>query len=97
MSKNPNSSTAPKKVISIRQALIPRLMEKARELKQNPNRLANLCMEGSLDAMDAEGIYESPIVQLYRTLKGKPLLTYKAVMTLYSVLVPGTVSFWLRQ
>jgi len=88
MPKNPDSSTAPKKVISIRQALIPRLMEKARELKQNPNQLVNLFAQGGLDAMDAEGVYEIPIIHLYRTLKGKPLLTYKALMTLYSVIVP---------
>jgi len=79
---------APKKVIAIRQDLIPRLIEKARELKQNPNQLVNLLTEGGLDAMDAEGAYESPIVQLYRSSKGKTLMTSKAMMSLCSLIVP---------
>ena len=82
-------STPGKKVIAIRPDLVPRLIEKARELKQNPNHLVNLLTEGGLDAMDAEGAYESPIVQLYRSSHGKTLMTSKAVMTLCSMLVPG--------
>jgi hypothetical protein len=88
MPKNPDSSPAPKKVIAVRQDLLPRLIQKARELKQNPNQLANLLMEGGLDAMDAESAYESPIVQLYRTLTGKTSLSSKAVMTICSLVVP---------
>ena len=82
------SSPVPKKVIAVRLDLLPRLMQRAEELKQNPNQLANLFMEGCLDAMDAEGACEIPIVQIYRTLKGKTLLTSKAVMAICSVVVP---------
>jgi hypothetical protein len=88
MPKNPDTTTVPKKVIAVRQDLLPRLIQKAGELKQNPNQLANLLMEGGLDAMDADGSYDSPIVHLYRTLKGKSLLTSKAVMTICSLMVP---------
>ena len=75
-------------MIAVRLDLSSLLIQKAGELKQNPNQLANLLMEGGLDAMDAEGTHESPIVQLYRTLKGKTLLTSKAVMAICSVVVP---------
>ena len=84
----PASSPAPKKVISVRLDLLPRLIQKAEELEQNPNQLVNLFTEGCLDAMDAEGTYEIPVVQIYRTLKGKTLLTSKAVMAICSVVVP---------
>jgi hypothetical protein len=79
---------APRKVIAVRLDLLPRLIDRAEELKQNPNQLANLLMEGGLDAMDAIGSHESPVVQLYRTLKGRTSLTSKAVMTICSVVVP---------
>ena len=82
------SLSAHKRVVSIRIDLLPRLIQKAEELHQNPNQLANLLVEGALDAMDAEGTYESPIVQTYRALKGKSLLTSKAVMAICSVVVP---------
>lgn len=82
------SQPAPKKVVSIRLDLLPRLVQKAEELQQNPNQFTNLCLEGVLDAMDAEGSYEIPILQLYNTLKGKTALTSKAVMALCSVIVP---------
>jgi len=83
-----SSLSAHKRVVSIRLDLLPRLLQKAEELKQNPNRLANLLIEGGLDAMEAEGVCESPIVRIYRTLKGKALLTPKAVMAICSVVVP---------
>jgi hypothetical protein len=83
-----NTPSVPKKIIAVRLDLLPRLMQKCQELKQNPNQLANLLMEGGLDEMDAEGTYGSPIVQIYRTLKGKTLLTSKAVMAICSVVVP---------
>ena len=83
-----NTPSVPKKIIAVRLDLLPRLMHKCQDLKQNPNQLANLLMEGGLDQMDAEGSYESPIVQIYRTLKGKTLLTSKAVMAICSVVVP---------
>ncbi|GEM_PF-2645043 len=88
MPKNIDPQSLPKKVVSIRMDMLPRLIEKAEELKQNPNQLANLCIEGALDAMDAEGVCESPIVQLYRTLKGKASLSSKAVMAICSLIVP---------
>jgi len=87
----PKKSTSPhvsKRVIAVRLDLLPRLTQVAAELKQNPNQLANLLMEGGLDAMLAEGTQESPIVQLYRTLKGKTLMTSKAIMSICSVVVP---------
>jgi hypothetical protein len=64
------------------------VLAKAGELQQNPNRFVNLCVEGILDAMDAVGVYEIPILQLYRTLKGKPLPTFKTILILCSVLAP---------
>jgi len=88
MSKNTATPPIPKKVIAVRQDLIPRLLQKAGELKQNPNQLVNLLTEGGLDAMDAEGVYDSPIVQLHRSLNGKTVLATKAVMTLCSVILP---------
>ena len=88
MAKKSASPSVSKKVIAVRLDLLPRLIEVAAELKQNPNQLANLLMEGGLDAMQAEGTLESPIVQLYRTLKGKTLMTSKAIMSICSVVVP---------
>ena len=93
MSKKTRSSSAPKKappkkVIAIRQDLIPRLIERARELKQNPNQMVNLLVEGGLDTMDADGVYESPVVQLYRSSHGKTPMTTKALMTICSIIVP---------
>ena len=88
MAKKSASPSVSKKVIAVRLDLLPRLIEVAAELKQNPNQLANLLMEGGLDAMLAEGTQESPIVQLYRTLKGKTLMTSKAIMSICSVVVP---------
>ena len=83
-----NTPSVPKKIIAVRLDLLPRLMQKCQDLKQNPNQLANLLMEGGLDQMDAEGSYESPIVQIYRTLKGKTLMTSKAVMAICAAFVP---------
>ncbi len=88
MPKKTTPSSAPKKVVAIRLDLLPRLIEKAKELKQNPNLLANHILEGGLDAMDAESNYESPIVQLYRTLTGKTIMTSKAVMAICSAIIP---------
>lgn len=88
MLKKTDSQPTPKKVVSIRLDLLPRLVAKAEELQQNANQLTNLCLEGILDAMDAEGAYEIPILNLYRTLKGKTALTSKAVMTICSLIVP---------
>lgn len=89
MRKNTTHPPIPKKVIAVQQDLLPRLLQTAGELRQNPNQSANLLIEGGLHAMDAEGAHDSPFVQLYRSLKGKTLLTTKAVMTLCSVILPG--------
>lgn len=88
MTKKSAYSSAPKKVIAVGLNLLPRLIKKSEELQQNANHLANLLMEGGLDAMDAESIHEIPIVQLYRTLKGKTMMTSKATMAICSAVIP---------
>lgn len=42
--------------MALRQDLNERVFKKAEELRQNPNYFANQCIEGILDAMDADDI-----------------------------------------
>ena len=77
-----------KKVISIRQDLLARLLSHSEELKQNANQFANFCVEGCMDAIELEGSYEIPIVQLARTLKGKTSLSSKSVTAICTAFVP---------
>lgn len=84
-----SSSPAPKRItLVLRADLTERALEKAALLQQNPNNFVNLCVEGILDAMDAPGNYDAPILALYNRVKGRTLLTSKAVMTLVSAFVP---------
>jgi len=64
------------------------VIERAAELGQNPNNFVNLCVEGILDAMDAPGNFDPPILNLYNRVKGRTFLTSKTVMSLVSVFVP---------
>jgi hypothetical protein len=83
-----SDSIPTKKVVSIRQDLLSRLQAYSKELKQNANQFANLCVEGCMDAIELEGAYEIPIVQLARALKGKSCLTSKSVMAICAAFVP---------
>ena len=84
------SKKQPRKRITLvlRVDLIDRVLEKAKLLQQGPNNFVNLCVEGVLDAMDAPGSYDIPILSLHNQVKGKTFLTSKAVMAIVSALVP---------
>jgi len=84
------SEKQPRKRITLvlRIDLIDRVLAKAKLLQQGPNNFVNLCVEGILDAMDAPGNYDIPILDLYNQVAGKTFLTSKAVMTLVAALVP---------
>lgn len=86
----PKPKKKPRKRITLvlRVDLIDRVMEKAKLLQQGPNNFVNLCVEGVLDAMDAEGDYSIPILDLHNQVKGKTFLTSKAIMTLVSAFIP---------
>ena len=86
-----DSKKQPRKRITLvlRVDLIDRVLEKARLLQQGPNNFVNLCVEGVLDAMDDPGTgYDIPVLTLYNQIKGRAILTAKAVMTLLGALVP---------
>ena len=87
MAKNPPK---PRKRMTMvpRVDLIDRILEKSALLQQGPNSFANLCIEGILDAMDAQGDYEIPVLALYNRIAGKALLTPKAVMAIAKAFVP---------
>src|SRR5882724_7910459 len=80
----------PRKRITLvlRVDLIDRVLENAELLQQGPNNFVNLCVEGILDAMDAQGDYDIPILNLHNRVKGKTFLTSKAVMTIVGALFP---------
>ena len=87
----PKSKKQPRKRITLvlRVDLIDRVLEKAKLLQQGPNNFVNLCVEGILDAMDAPGTdYDIPILSLYNQVKGRTLLTSKAVMAIVGAFVP---------
>ena len=86
----PKSKKQPRKRITLvlRVDLIDRVLEKAELLQQGPNNFVNLCVEGVLDAMDAPGTYDIPILSLHNQVKGKTFLTSKAVMAIASAIVP---------
>ena len=69
------SKKQPRKRITLvlRVDLIDRVLEKAKLLQQGPNNFVNLCVEGVLDAMDAPGSYEIPILSLHNQVKGENL------------------------
>ena len=84
------SKKQPRKRITLvlRVDLIDRVLEKAKLLQQGPNNFVNLCVEGVLDAMDAPGSYDIPILSLHNQVEGKTFLTSKAVMAIVGALAP---------
>jgi hypothetical protein len=75
----------------VRSDLTERVLKLAPVVSQNPNSFVNLCVEGCLDAMEAEDIgYEIPIIKLYRTVRKKAVLDSKWVTALCSIFAPRT-------
>ena len=72
----------------LRVDLIDRVLEKAKLLQQGPNNFVNLCVEGVLDAMDAPGSYDIPILSLHNQIEGKIFLTSKAIMAIVGAVAP---------
>jgi len=70
----------------VRSDLTERVLKLAPTVSQNPNSFVNLCVEGCLDAMEAEDIgYEIPIIKLYRTVRKKAVLDSKWVTAICSI------------
>ena len=89
---NETESRAKRLTMVLRSDLSERVYRMAPELSQNPNYFVNLCVEGCLDAMEADGIgYEIPIIKLYRTVTKKAWLDSKWVTALCSIFAPRTV------
>jgi hypothetical protein len=75
----------------VRSDLTERVLKLAPAVSQNPNSFVNLCVEGCLDAMEAEDIgYEIPIIKLYRTVRKKAVLDSKWVTAICSIFAPRT-------
>jgi hypothetical protein len=75
----------------VRGDLTERVLKLAPAVSQNPNSFVNLCVEGCLDAMEAEDIgYEIPIIKLYRTVRKKAVLDSKWVTAICSIFAPRT-------
>jgi hypothetical protein len=75
----------------VRSDLTERVLKLAPAVSQNPNSFVNLCVEGCLDAMEAEEIgYEIPIIKLYRTVRKKAVLDSKWVTAICSIFAPRT-------
>jgi len=75
----------------VRGDLTERVLKLAPVVSQNPNSFVNLCVEGCLDAMEAEEIgYEIPIIKLYRTVRKKAVLDSKWVTAICSIFAPRT-------
>ena len=75
----------------VRSDLTERVLKLAPTVSQNPNSFVNLCVEGCLDAMEAEDIgYEIPIIKLYRTVRKKAVLDSKWVTAICSIFAPRT-------
>jgi hypothetical protein len=75
----------------VRSDLTERVLKLAPVVSQNPNSFVNLCVEGCLDAMEAEEIgYEIPIIKLYRTVRKKAVLDSKWVTAICSIFAPRT-------
>jgi hypothetical protein len=75
----------------VRSDLTERVLKLAPVVSQNPNSFVNLCVEGCLNAMEAEDIgYEIPIIKLYRTVRKKAVLDAKWVTAICSIFAPRT-------
>jgi hypothetical protein len=86
--------------MALRQDLNERVFKKAEELRQNSNYFVNQCIEGILDAMDADDIvHDIPILKLARLAKEKPLLDAQKLNALCLILASDTedISVWDRR
>jgi len=86
--------------MALRQDLNERVFKKAEELRQNSNYFVNQCIEGILDAMDADDIgHDIPILKLARLATEKPLLDAQRLNAICSILAPNAeeVSAWDRR
>ncbi len=96
-----NEPKTPRRVtINLRSDLHERVMQRAVELDQNPNYFVNQCVEGILDAIDAEEIAQDiPILKMARILKGKTLLDAKWVGALCAIFAPHAeeITVWHRR
>ena len=100
MEKEPK---VPRRVtMALRNDLNERVFKKAEELGQNANYFVNQCIEGILDAMDADDIsHDIPVLKLDRIMKGKTMLDSKWVNALCAFIVPNVnveeVTVWHRR
>jgi hypothetical protein len=76
---NETESRAKRLTMVLRSDLSERVYRMAPELSQNPNYFVNLCVEGCLDAMEADGI-----------VRQKMVLDSKWVTALCSIFAPRT-------
>jgi hypothetical protein len=94
--------TARRVTMALRSDLNDRVFKKAEELGQNANYFVNQCIEGILDAMDADDIsHDIPVLKLDRIMKGKTMLDSKWVNALCAFIVPNVdveeVTVWQRR
>lgn len=76
----------------LRQDLTERLHRTAALLGQNPNYFVNQCVEGCLNAMDAEEIAaDIPIITLVRKICGRPILEAKWVPAICALFAPQSM------
>jgi hypothetical protein len=96
-----NEPKPPRRVtMALRSDLNERVFKKAEELGQNANYFVNQCIEGVLDAMDADDIsHDIPVLKLDRIMKGKTMLDSKWVNAICSIFVPNVeeVTTWHRR
>ena len=88
--------------MALRTDLNDRVFKKAEELGQNANYFVNQCIEGILDAMDADDIsHDIPVLKLDRIMKGKTMLDSKWINALCAFIVPNVdveeVTVWHRR
>ena len=78
--------------LALRQDLAERVHRIAALLGQNPNYFVNQCVEGCLNAMDAEGIAaDIPIIALVRKVCGRPMLEAKWVPAICALFAPRSM------
>jgi len=84
------TKSARRVTMALRTDLNDRVFKKAEELGQNANYFVNQCIEGILDAMDADDIsHDIPVLKLDRIMKGKTMLDSKWVNALCAFIVPN--------
>ena len=83
--------------LALRQDLAERVHRIAALLGQNPNHFVNQCVEGCLNAMDAEGIAaDIPIITLVRKICGRPVLEAKCVPAICALFAPRSMKLTPR-